>query len=101
MTIEQWEDGNGRCLGMLMDGRAQETGIRRRGSEATMLLVVNSHHEGVNFTLPEVPEGVNWISLIDTNQPDIRGKDHFEFGSEYTVTPRSLLLFELQKEDQA
>ncbi|WP_460043939.1 glycogen debranching protein GlgX [Pseudomonas sp. S2_H01] len=101
MTIEQWQDANGRCLGMLMDGRAQETGIRRRGSEATLLVVVNSHHEGVNFTLPEVPEGVNWTSLIDTNQPDIKGKDTFEFGTEYTVTPRSLLLFELQKEDQA
>ncbi|WP_346830586.1 glycogen debranching protein GlgX [Pseudomonas abietaniphila] len=101
MTIEQWQDANGRCLGMLMDGRAQETGIRRRGSEATLLLVVNSHHEGVNFTLPEVPEGVNWTSLIDTNQPEIKGKDTFEFGTEYTVTPRSLLLFELQKGDQA
>ncbi|WP_296261166.1 MULTISPECIES: glycogen debranching protein GlgX [unclassified Pseudomonas] len=101
MTIEQWEDANGRCLGMLVDGRAQETGIRRRGSEATMLLIVNSHHEGVNFTLPEVPEGVHWVSLIDTNQPEIRGKDKFEFGVEYTVTQRSLLLFELHKEDQA
>ncbi|WP_282372554.1 glycogen debranching protein GlgX [Pseudomonas sp. PS02290] len=101
MTIEQWEDPNGRCLGMLMDGRAQETGIRRRGSEATLLLVVNSHHDGVNFTLPEVPEGLNWTSLIDTNQPEIDGKDQFDFGSEYTVTPRSLLLFELQKAPQA
>jgi glycogen operon protein len=101
MTIEQWQDANGRCLGMLMDGRAQETGIRRRGSEATLLLVVNSHHEGVNFTLPEVPEGVNWTCLVDTNQPEIKGKERFEFGTEYTVTPRSLLLFELQKEDQA
>ncbi|MEX6679112.1 glycogen debranching protein GlgX [Pseudomonas sp. W2Oct36] len=101
MSIEQWEDPNGRCLGMLMDGRAQETGIRRRGSEATLLLLVNSHHDGVNFTLPEVPEGLNWTSLIDTNQPEIDGKDQFEFGSEYTVTPRSLLLFELQKAPQA
>lgn len=101
MSTEQWEDPNGRCLGMLLDGRAQETGIRRRGSEATLLLVVNSHHDGVNFTLPEVPEGLNWTSLIDTNQPEISGKDEFEFGTEYTVTPRSLLLFKLQKEDQA
>ncbi|TDV56933.1 glycogen operon protein [Pseudomonas graminis] len=101
MSIEQWEDPNGRCLGMLMDGRAQETGIRRRGSEATLLLLVNSHHDGVNFTLPEVPEGLNWTSLIDTNQPEIDGTDQFEFGSEYTVTPRSLLLFELQKAPQA
>ncbi|WP_296182010.1 glycogen debranching protein GlgX [Pseudomonas sp. UBA1879] len=101
MTTEQWEDANGRCLGMLIDGRAQETGIRRRGADATMLLVVNSHHDGVNFTLPEVPEGVKWVNLVDTNQPESKGKAQFDFGTEYTVTPRSLLLFELQKEDQA
>ncbi|HEY0285886.1 MAG TPA: glycogen debranching protein GlgX [Pseudomonas sp.] len=100
MSIKQWEDANGRCLGMLMDGRAQVTGIRRRGSEATLLLVVNSHYEGVNFTLPQVPEGINWTCLIDTHQPDVHGKEHFDFGKQYTVTPRSLLLFELQKEDQ-
>ena len=101
MSIDQWEDANARCLGMLMDGRAQETGIRRRGSEATLLLVVNSHHEGVNFTFPEVPEGSHFTCLIDTNQPDVKGKEQFDFGNEYTITPRSLVLFELQKEEQA
>jgi isoamylase len=101
MTIEQWQDGNGRSLGMLMDGRAQETGIRRAGADATLMLVVNAYHEGVNFTLPEVPDGVHWTCLIDTNQPDSRGKEQLAFGTEYTVTPRSLLLFELHREDQS
>ena len=100
MTVDQWHDSNGRCLGMLMDGRAQETGIRRPGAEATLLLVVNAHHDGVNFTLPEVPEGTHYTCLIDTNQDDARSKETFGFGSEYTVTPRSLLLFELKREDQ-
>ena len=31
MTPEHWDDGNARCLGVLLDGRAQETGIRRVG----------------------------------------------------------------------
>ena len=35
MTTEQWQDGNAKCFGMLLDGRAQETGIKRRGSDAT------------------------------------------------------------------
>ncbi len=52
MSTEQWEDSHGRCLGMLMDGRAQETGIRRPGGDATLLLVVNAHHDLVNFRLP-------------------------------------------------
>jgi glycogen operon protein len=31
MTTEHWHDAHNRCLGMLLDGRAQETGIRRQG----------------------------------------------------------------------
>src|SRR5437870_8407922 len=31
MRQEHWDDPNNRCFGMLLDGRAQETGIRRRG----------------------------------------------------------------------
>ena len=42
-------------LGLLLDGRAQTSGIRRRGSEATLLLIVNAHHDVVVFTLPEGP----------------------------------------------
>ncbi|MGV8917667.1 MAG: glycogen debranching protein GlgX [Pseudomonas sp.] len=99
MTTEQWEDGNNRCLGMLMDGRAQATGIHRRGDDATLLLVVNSHHDVVNFKMPQVPEGVYWTPLIDTNQPDSSGKEQLEFGSEFTVTARSLVLFELHREE--
>ena len=39
MTDEQWQDGEAKCFGMLLDGHAQETGFKRRGSDATMLLV--------------------------------------------------------------
>ncbi|MFH7423054.1 glycogen debranching enzyme GlgX, partial [Pseudomonas syringae pv. tagetis] len=54
MSVEQWHDANGRCLVMLMDGRAQETGIRLPGADATLQLVVNAHHDGLNFKLQEV-----------------------------------------------
>ncbi|WP_462383485.1 glycogen debranching protein GlgX [Pseudomonas sp. Marseille-QA0892] len=97
MSIEQWEDPNGRCLGMLMDGRAQATGIRKAGSDVTLLLIVNAHHDVVNFSLPEVPEGSHWVCLVDTNQASVSGEEVFEFDSSYEVTGRSLLLFELVK----
>ena len=100
MTTEQWQDSNGRCLGMLMDGRAQETGIRRAGADATLLLVVNAHHDMVNFRLPPVPEGEFWTCMLDTNSPAVRGQERFDFDHEYAVTGRSLLLFELQREDE-
>jgi glycogen operon protein len=38
--------------------------------------------------------------MVDTNQPAVRGQERFEFDSEYSVTGRSLLLFELQREDE-
>src|SRR6195952_3263849 len=50
MTTEQWEDGNAKCFALLLDGRAQETGIKRRGSDATMMLIYNAHYDVVNFT---------------------------------------------------
>jgi isoamylase len=98
MTTENWHDGNARCFGMLLDGRAQESGIRRRGSDATLLLVYNAHFDVVNFTLPSVPEGREWLGLIDTNQPEAQLSD-FPFGHSYAVTGRSLVAFGLSAED--
>jgi glycogen operon protein len=98
MTTEQWEDSHGRCLGMLLDGRAQVSGIRRPGADATLLLIVNAHHDVVNFVLPEVPEGEYWNCLVDTNRPELRDRERLEFGSDFMVTGRSLLLFELHRD---
>ena len=67
MQDANWGDAGMRCFGMLMDGRAQTTGIRQRGHEATMLLVINDHFDMVKFTLPEYPGGSQWSLLIDTN----------------------------------
>ena len=66
MTDENWRDPGLRSIGMLIDGRAQMTGVRERGSEATLLLIVNGHHEPVNFVLPAAVEGEKWQLLLDT-----------------------------------
>jgi glycogen operon protein len=100
MTPDNWHDGNARCVGLLMDGRAQASGIRRRGSDATLLLVFNAHHDVVIFSLPEVKGGRDWERLVDTNLPeaddDPDEKARFKFGHAYEVTGRSLLLFVLR-----
>jgi glycogen operon protein len=96
LSQEQWDDPAMRCFGMVIDGRAQATGIRRPASDATLLIVVNAHHDVVDFTLPEIPGSQEWTCLIDTNMPV---RDELpEFGScdVYQVTGRSLLLFALQ-----
>jgi isoamylase len=91
MTEEGWKDGNARCFGVLLDGRARPSGIRKRGEDATLLIVFNAWHDGVEFTLPEIPDGGDWELLIDTNNGDEPAT--VEAGDAYTATGRSLLMF--------
>jgi isoamylase len=95
MRAEDWADEGMRCFGMLMDGRAQPTGIRHRGTEATLLLILNAHHDLVEFKLPAQGERSSWRLLIDTNRPDETSTPVLNSGASYGVTGRSLLLFEL------
>ena len=90
-----------RCFGLVIDGRAQASGIRRLASDATLLLVFNAHHDVVNFTLPEIPEGDTWTCLLDTNMPVRPELPHFSAGDAYQVTARSLLLFALEAPSRA
>jgi glycogen operon protein len=97
MKNSQWSDAGMRCFGMLIDGRAQPTGIKKRGDDATMLLIFNGAADGVNFTLPECPGGTAWTLLIDTNQTNVEVAD-FKTGEIYVATGRSALVFSLQQE---
>jgi isoamylase len=94
MKPEDWTDTT-QCFGMLLDGRAQPTGIVRRGMDATLLMVLNAHHDLVEFALPETAGGSHWQLLIDTHLEDDAELDTFISGESYGVTGRSLLLFAL------
>jgi isoamylase len=96
MTAEQWQDRRMTCFGMLLDGRAQATGIRKSSKDATLLLIFNAHSDLVEFTLPECYGGMQWSLLVDTNIEDGSEKGTFEPGDKYGVTARSLLLFVLR-----
>jgi isoamylase len=93
MRAEDWGDAAMRCFGMMIDGRARPSGVRQRGTEAAMLMVMNSHHDLVEFTLPECPGGKFWSLTIDTNIADDEAKYRGETGDIYGLTGRSLALF--------
>ena len=99
MSAAEWDDGNTRCFGMLLDGRAQQSGIRQRGHEATLLIVFNSWQDVVKFKLPAAradgDAGSCWELVADTNMPDLPDGTRFDIGHVYEVTGRSLLLLEL------
>ena len=85
------------CFGLMLDGRAQPTGIKKRGLDATLLMVFNAWHDLVSFKLPPAAEQ-NWKLIIDTNLSEAEEeKEDKRFAGEqvYDVTGRSFLLFEL------
>jgi glycogen operon protein len=93
MQAEDWDDGVMRCFGMLLDGRAQVTGIHRRGEESSLLLVFNAHHDPVRFTLPECPGCKDWTLVIDTSRPDDAPDAALDTGSAHDVPARAFLLY--------
>ncbi len=95
MRQEHWDDDHVRCFGMLLDGRAQETGIRRRGELATLLIIFNPWQDVVKFILPAAGGEGRWRLRADTNFPDSTEEPEFAVGHGYEVTARSLLLFQL------
>jgi isoamylase len=100
MKAEEWHDDNMRCFGMLMDGRAQATGILRPASDATLLLILNAHHEAVLFRLPEVAGANRWYCLLDTSDPEGCELPDFTSQTPYEVAGRSLLLFTLEAQGE-
>jgi glycogen operon protein len=100
MREEEWNNGS-RCFGMLLDGRAQVTGIKQRGQDATLLLIFNSHHEVVQFTLPAAGEDLShasWTLVLDTRleAPAQAAAKEYAAGDAYEVAARSLLLLKLK-----
>jgi glycogen operon protein len=94
MEDEHWTDERMQCFGMLLDGRAQPSGIMQRGIDATLLLILNAHYDLVLFKLPGHAGDERWRLLIDTNVEGRLEKTGFGKGDEYGVTGRSLVLFQ-------
>jgi glycogen operon protein len=106
MREEDWINGTMPCFGMLLDGRAQVTGIKQRGQDATMLLIVNSHHDPASFTLPAAGDDLalaRWTLLLDTQyaQPAHTAENEYGAGDVYAVTARSLILLKLKLPPEA
>jgi glycogen operon protein len=74
MTADDWNDGGGHVLGMLVRGEAtdevDERGRRIRGEE--IILLVNGGARSRPFTLPALSRPGSWIEMINTAHPNPR-----------------------------
>ena len=97
MTDEEWTNGFTRCLGLRLAGDAIEEADQ--GGEPirddTFLLLLNAHHEALDFVLPAHRTRVRWELVLDTREwtPAARA---FKAGDQYPLEARSLALLRLR-----
>ncbi|GHB08235.1 glycogen debranching protein GlgX [Modicisalibacter luteus] len=99
MNVERWEDPEARSLGVLLDGRARPSGIRRHGADVTLLLLLNANPEAVTFQLPEVPRGSGWMCRLDTASSLEETVCRRAFGDGHRLMAHSLALLELVQDN--
>ena len=93
---EQWMDPVARCIGVLLNGQAGPA-IGSRGlpiEDDLLLIILNSHHEIVEFTLPQIPIDGDWTRLIDTADPDA-APAALAMGAVLPIKGRSLAMLSL------
>ena len=61
MTPRTVAGPHARCFGCCWTAAPRPAASAAAGSEATLLLIVNAHHDVVVFTLPEVTGGRDWL----------------------------------------
>ena len=94
MQAQDWEDASARSVGLLLEGRAQASGVREHAQDASLLIVVNSYHEGVSFVLPDDDAGaLHWKLVLSTDDGLDRSSVPRD-AAEFLAPPRSLSVFE-------
>ncbi len=96
MSDEEWSHSYARCLGLLLHGDAIEEEDERGRPivDDSFLLLLNAHHQGIDFCLPKLTGIARWAVEIDTLFDSGKRDDgrHFHSGESYPLQPRSLVL---------
>jgi glycogen operon protein len=89
-------DPMARCIGVLLNGQAGPTmGPRGLPIEDDLLLIIfNSHHEVVEFTLPQLPVDAQWTRILDTSAPEA-AQEEFSMSAALPINGRSLVVLSL------
>ena len=95
MTDDEWGLGWVRCLGLILNGETlgdvDESG--EPITDDTFLIMLNCHHEPIQFFLPKPPGADRWEVVIDTNNPALDVDTHFsETGAAVELVPLSLIV---------
>ncbi len=98
-TEVDWSHGQARSIGLMLAGDAGEE-TDRRGQPLTddiLLILLNAHHEGIDFVLPAAGEHARWHLEIDSADPWLEptGETGWRAGDAVRLTSRSLQVWRL------
>jgi glycogen operon protein len=100
MTDDEWNTSWVRCFGVMLNGQAMDewNEYGEHVLDDVLLVMMNAHHEVMQFKLPGAPEGPRWQVVFDTNTPVIEGERSAAAGEIFEIQPRSLALLRQPKE---
>ena len=97
MTDAEWDAHWVRSVGMRLDGRhlGEVDDEGNLLSDDDLFLILNAHHEGVDFTVPQWDSEDPWVLELDTN--DDNREETVGPGQALTVSGRSVVLLVRRK----
>jgi isoamylase len=94
MDQSAWNDGQNKSLGLLLDGAGLELPDAKDPNRvATIFMLINSSHEGVDFILPAIENGDHWELLLHSS--DQPYDTNWQLKSNFKLTARTVALFGL------
>ncbi|MBD3336105.1 MAG: glycogen debranching protein GlgX [Candidatus Eisenbacteria bacterium] len=94
MKEENWGEGFAKSLGIFLNGSTIPN-PNPRGDPVTdddFYVILNAHHEPLEFTLPRAMWGKRWVKLIDTAVGWLDGEETFKARERLQVESRSLVV---------
>jgi len=96
MTDDEWSNSFARCLGMFLAGGAlgEDDDRGQPLLDDDFILLLNGHHEQIDFVIPTLPASGTWNVVIDTSSADAGWMDQRTFltGAHFPLQGRSLAL---------
>ncbi|UKE49396.1 glycogen debranching protein GlgX [Xanthomonas translucens] len=95
MEEAHWTEAGARAIGLVLEGKAQTSGVKELANDDTLLIVINAYHEGVNFVLPSAEEALHWKLVLSTDET-LQADTMPAGASDFLAPPRSVSVFEYQ-----
>jgi isoamylase len=96
MADEDWDTGFARSVSIFLNGEAiREPDVRGEPvTDDQFWMLLNGHHEDLEFLLPDVGAGERWEVEVDTAAPMLDDAEHrsVKTGEAFTVVARSVVL---------